>query len=119
MKPLVQAIVALLSLSACDSADPVPVAGTPKEQPMPSAADIARRIDVVAPAGTPAAAVIAWLDREGVEHSGLVEEGRLVEAIWRDVETRGLVKRSVQARIRFGADGRREAVETRDVHTGP
>jgi hypothetical protein len=117
------AIALLLALAACGAAAPE-AAPARKEGAMPSAVEpsaveIERRIEAAAPAGTPAADVVAWLAREGVENSGPVEGGRLVEAIWRGVERRGLVTRSVQARIHFDAAGRRAALEVRDVHTGP
>lgn len=86
---------------------------------MANAGDLERTLRADLPVGTQARRVLAYLAEREIEHSGLVDDGRTLDAIWRDTERRGLTRRAVQVRFRFDAGGRLEGLNAREQFTGP
>jgi hypothetical protein len=88
-------------------------------EPMTNAADMRSMLARDVPVGTSAATVVAYLDSAGVENSGFIATDRAINAIWRDVSTRGIVKQSIRADFRFDSAGRLTTITVRDQFTGP
>jgi hypothetical protein len=107
-------IVTATGAGSCGSPQPARATGATM-----TAQDQQARIDAALPAGTPAAAVTAWLDDQKVEHSGYVENERVINAIWRDVERKGVTSRSIRADFHFSPDRKLEKLIVRDAFTGP
>ena len=101
-------VAAALVLAGCTTA----VAET-----TPKAAVLQQLLAAALPRGTAAADVVAYLDREKVEHSGFVASERIVNAVYRASE-RKVVTRSVRVDFHFDVTGHLEAIEAKDVFTG-
>lgn len=97
---------------------------------MKSADTIRRDLTVALPAGSGSDAVLAYLDREKIEHSQLSAAGlskghkpaageQVIHAAMRKPAGAKTVSRAVTIEFRFGADRRLASIAVRDQFTGP